>query len=119
MAFVLSWAVLALAIWLAARLLPAVSLAKASDAIWVSALFGIVNFCIGWLIFFALGVGTLGIGFLLAFLTRLVTNAIVLKVVDALTHRLTIKGFGNALLAAAVIAAVSTLADYALPATQH
>ena len=59
-----------------------------------------------------IGVGTLGIGFLLAFLTRWVVDAILLKITDAMTSRLTIKSFGWAMLAALMMSAIGTLGQY-------
>ena len=50
-------------------------------------------------VFDAIGVVTLGIGFLLAFVTRLIVNAFMLKFTDGLTPRINIIGFGNAVLA--------------------
>ena len=62
----------------------------------------------------ALVIGTLGLGFLLAFLTRLVVNAILLKLVDAVSDNLSIDGFGWAFIGAACISVLSGLADYLL-----
>jgi putative membrane protein len=67
---------------------------------------------VGWLLFVIIGIGTLGLGFLLAFVTRWVVNAILLKVTDALTDRLTIRGFGPALLAALVMSVLGTFGEY-------
>jgi hypothetical protein len=50
-------------------------------------------------LFVAIGFGTLGLGFLLAFITRWLVDAIVLKIVDALSRSLEIVSFGRAFLA--------------------
>ena len=56
---------------------------------------------------------------MLAFITRWIVNAILLKVTDVLTSKLTIRSFGSALLASLLIALVGTVADrlFSLPRT--
>ena len=49
---------------------------------------------------------------LLAFITRWVINAIILTIVDALTDRLTIDGFGWALGGALLMSALGTLGEW-------
>ncbi len=78
----------------------------------VAALFGVLNALVGWAVFLAIGVLTLGIGFLLAFLTRLVANAVVLKLTDVLSERLKITGFFPAVAGAAIISVVAALGDF-------
>ena len=114
MNFLLAWLILALGVFAAAELLPGVQVPNFWDAVVVAAIFGALNFFLGWLFFIAIGVFTLGIGFLLAFVTRVIVNAVMLKFTDALTPRLSINGFGNALLAAFVISGVGVLADFAI-----
>ncbi len=110
----ITWLITSLAVWITAIVLPGFSVKNFTSAILVAAIFGILNALIGWLIFGALGIVTLGLGFLLAFITRVIVNAILLKLTDALTDHLTIKGFGNAILGALIISLVSTLCQYAL-----
>lgn len=112
MEFLLAWFILALGVFAAAKLIPGVHVPDFWDAVVVAAIFGVLNFFLGYLFFILLGFATLGIGFLLFFITRLVVNAILLKITDALTPRMTIDGFGNALLAAFVISVVGVLADF-------
>lgn len=111
MEFLLAWLVLALGVFAAAKMIPGVSVPDFWDAVVVAAIFGVLNFFLGWLLYVFLGLATLGIGFLLGFITRLIVNAILLKFTDALTDRMTIKGFGNAVLASLVISVVGILAD--------
>jgi putative membrane protein len=82
------------------------------NALFVSALFGLLNALVGWLVFVAIGVGTLGIGFLLSTLSRWVASAVVLKLVDALSDRLEIRGFGPALAGALVISLAGSLGEW-------
>ncbi|MDZ4657202.1 MAG: phage holin family protein [Bythopirellula sp.] len=114
MNFLLAWLILALGVFAAAKLLPGVHVPNFWDAVVVAAVFGVLNFFLGWLVFVVLGIATLGIGFLLFFITRLFVNAILLKLTDSLTNRIAINGFGNALLAALVISGVGILADMLL-----
>lgn len=110
----ISWLVLAVVMWLTAAIVPGVNVRGAKGAIIVAALFGLLNACVGWLLFVAIGIGTLGLGFLLAFITRWVVNAILLKLVDAISDNLSVASFGRALLAALVMAALSAGADLLL-----
>jgi putative membrane protein len=64
---------------------------------------------LGWLIFAALTVVTLGLAWLFAFVTRVLVNAIVLKLTDRLTDHLTIDSFGWALGGALMMSALGTL----------
>lgn len=111
MDFLISWLILTLGILAAAKLLPGVQVADFWAAVIVAAIFAVLNYLLGWLIFGFLGFATLGIGFLLAFLTRLVVNAILLKLTAAMSDRITIQGFSNAFLAALIISVVGMLAD--------
>jgi hypothetical protein len=56
----------------------------------VAALFGVLNFLLGWLLFAIFAVATLGIAWLLAFITRWIINAILLVITDKLTDHLKI-----------------------------
>lgn len=109
-----SWLVLSLVVLATAALLPGFRVRGFSGALVVAALFGVLNVLIGWLLFVAIGIGTLGIGFVLAFITRWVVNAILLKIVDAMTDRLKIDGFRWALFGAACISGLSLLAERGL-----
>jgi putative membrane protein len=105
----LSWLVLSAAFWITAQVLPGFRLPDFQGALRVSALFGVINWFIGWLLFVVLGVMSLGIGFLLAFLTRWIVNAILLKVTDAVSKSLSIDSFATALWGALLISALGTL----------
>ncbi len=100
------WSVLitSVAVWIAAAVLPGIQIKRFGDAIVVAIVFGIVNFLFGWFLFVFIGIATIGLGFLFAFLTRLVVSALMLMLTDALTDRVKINGFGAAFWGAAVIA---------------
>lgn len=106
-----SWFTYAVAMWLTAKFLPGFSVRGFWGAIKVAALFGILNFLIGWFIYVALGIASLGLGFLFAFITRTLVNAILLKLTGAMSDSLNIKGFATALLAALSISFICGVAD--------
>jgi putative membrane protein len=108
----LSWLVLSLIIAVTAALIPGVTIRGFWGVIVVAAVFGVLNVLIGWLLFTLIGIGTLGLGFLLAFVTRVFVNAILLKIVESLTPRLSIASFGHALLAAVVMSGLGTLFEW-------
>jgi uncharacterized membrane protein YvlD (DUF360 family) len=115
MALLVSWVVVAFALWLANRLVSGFEIAGdwKSFAI-VAALLGVLQFLLGWLIYVVLGVLTLGLGFLFGFVTRLVVTALVLLLADKLSRRLTIGGFVPALLASIIVALTGSVADLVL-----
>lgn len=108
------WAVLSFAFWLTAKIVPGFRVAGLWDAIVVAAIFGVVNFLLGTLLYYAIGIVTLGIGLLLSFLTHWFVNALLLKLTDALTSRLQVRSFGTALLAALVMSLLGMVGTYIL-----
>jgi putative membrane protein len=110
--FLITWLILSLAVWLTATVLPGFHVKSFSSAIIVAALFGVLNFLLGWLFFAVFAIATLGLALLFAFITRWIINAIVLKLVDAMTDHLTIDGFGWALAGAFMMSALGTLGEW-------
>jgi putative membrane protein len=108
----LSWLVLSLAVWVTAVVLPGFHIKSVGSAILVAALFGVLNFLLGWLFFAVLTIATLGLAWLLAFVTRWIINAILLKLTDALTNHLTIDSFGWALGGALMMSVIGTLGEW-------
>ncbi len=104
-----SWLVLSASVWVAALVIPGFEVKRGWGTVKVAALFGVLSWGLGWLIFFVLGVATLGIGFLLAFITRWVVSALLLMLADKLSDSIKIKNFTAALLAALVMSGVGTL----------
>lgn len=107
-----SWFVLALAIWLTAILLPGFEVRGAKGALLVAAVFGLLNWLLGWLLSLFIGIATLGLGFLLAFLTRWLVNAILLKLTDALMKDLTIRSFKVALVGALLMSFFGSVGEW-------
>jgi putative membrane protein len=112
MSLILSWLILSLAVWVTDALLPGFHVKSPKSALLVAAIFGALNFLLGWLLFAIFTVATLGIAWLLAFLTRWIINAILLVVTDKLTDHLKIDSFGWALAGAFVMSLVGTLGEW-------
>jgi putative membrane protein len=112
MGILVTWIVTTLSLFLASRLLDGMTLKGGLVShFFVAALFGILNVFLGQLIYFALGMVTLGLGFLLSFITHLVATAIVLKLADALTSRIRVKDFKTAFLAALIMSITASVAE--------
>jgi len=106
---------LSLAIHLAAVLLLYDTLRRIvgpTPALIAAAIFGLLNLFVGWLLFGVIGVATLGLGFVLAFITRFIVDAILLKATDVFTRRLTIDSVGTVLVAAFMVSALGTLGHW-------
>jgi putative membrane protein len=112
MELLLSWLVLTFAVWATDALLPGFHVKSFGSAILVAAIFGILNFLLGWLLFAAFTVLTLGIAWLLAFITRWIINAILLVLTDKLTDHLKIDSFGWALGGALMMSLVGTAGEW-------
>ena len=110
----LSWLIMAGAFWLTARVLPGFEVRDYRAALIVAAIFGVINWLIGWLLFVLIGIASLGIGFLLSFLTRWLVNALLLKLTDSLSSHLRIDGFRTALIAALMISLLATVGQWLL-----
>jgi putative membrane protein len=112
----LSWLVLGLSVWGTAAILPGFKVNGFGGALKAAAIFGVLNWLLGWLIFVVLGIATLGIGFLLAFITRWIVMAILLQFVGALSSSLRVDSFGTAVLGALIMSGIGTLAEYGIRA---
>jgi putative membrane protein len=111
MELLLSWLILSFAVWLTATVLPGFHVKSFVSAILVAAIFGVLNFLLGWLLFAIFTVATLGLAWLLAFITRWIINAILLKLTDALTDHLTIDSFAWALGGALMMSVIGTVGE--------
>lgn len=114
LAILLSWLVLSVAVWVTAKVLPGFQVRSFAGAVGVAAIFGLLNWALGWLLFVIIGLGTLGLGFLLAFLTRWVVNAVLLKVTDAMSDSLKIKSFATAFVGGLLMSGLGTLGQWLL-----
>jgi len=115
MSLLISWLILSVAVWVTAAVLPGFKVKDFKSAIIVAAVFGLLNFFLGWLLFAMFTVATLGLAWLLAFLTRWFINALLLALTDRLTDHLKIESFKWAVLGALVIALVGAVVTTLLP----
>ncbi|MEO8182420.1 MAG: phage holin family protein [Deltaproteobacteria bacterium] len=109
MGLLVSWLVMSVAFWLTAEILPGFRVKGFRGAVLVAAVFGLVNWLIGWLLFVVIGVASLGLGFLFAFLTRWLVNALLLKVTDSLSSNLSVRDFRTALIGALLLSLFGTI----------
>jgi putative membrane protein len=109
-----SWLILAASVGLTAAVLPGMKVRGFWGAIVAAAIFGLLNYFVGWLFFFGIGVATLGLGFLLTFVTRVLVNAILLKLTDAFTRSISVRGLGTAILGGLLIAVFGTAGEWLL-----
>ncbi len=117
MGFLISWGVVTLSLWAASELLDGMKIEGGFFGHLLTAgVFGLLNVLVGWLLFLVLGFASLGLGFLFAFVTRLVVTAILLKAADALSSKLTVRSFGTALVAALIMSVVSGVSEWVLRA---
>jgi len=112
MSLLVSWLILSIAVWITSAVLPGFHVKDFGSAVLVAAIFGILNFLLGWLLFGVLTVVTLGLAYLLAFITRWIINAILLMLTDRLTDRLKVDSFGWALGGALMMSAIGTAGEW-------
>ncbi|MDT7572328.1 MAG: putative rane protein [Actinomycetota bacterium] len=104
----LRWAVLTLAVWLAAYVVPGVDVAGGFwTYVWVALLFGLVNAIIGPV----LRVISLPFTLLTLGLFALVVNGILVAITAGLSEKFSVGGFFEAFLAALVISLVSMVTN--------
>ena len=115
MSVVWSILIVAFSVWMASLILPGIKIKTFWDSIVISIIFSIVNFLFAKLLFAVIGVATLGLGFVFAFLTRLVVTGLLLKLTDVMTERLEIHNFKWALGGALVITVLSAVIEKVLP----
>jgi putative membrane protein len=107
-----NWLSLSVTLFITSLIVPGFRISGLTGSLVVGAIFGVLNWGIGWLIFGLIGISTLLIGFLFAFVTRWIVNAILLKLTDAFTDHMSIDGFGTALVASAVLSLVSSVLSW-------
>ncbi len=114
MNLLLSWLILSVSVWVTAAILPGIKVRSFGGAIWAAAIFGVLNALLGWLFFTVFAIATLGLAWLLAFLTRWIINAILLSLTGKLTDALEVRSFGSALVGALVMSLVGTFLQWLL-----
>jgi putative membrane protein len=111
-----TWLISAAAVWITAAILPGFKVKGFGSAMGVAAIFGILNALLGWILFHLFSIGTLGLGYLFAFLTVWVVNAILLKITDAMTDSLKIEGWFMTFIGAASISFFTSVGRWVLDA---
>lgn len=109
LALLVGWLSCALGLWVASHIVPGVSLTSFADAIWAGALLGVLQYLLTGPLFVLLGLGTLGIGFVLWFITRWIASALVILLTAALSSRLQVRGFLAALSTAFLVSVAGTV----------
>ena len=113
MHLLLTWLVLSISVWLTAAILPGFKVNGFWGAVKAAAVFGTLNWLLGWFFFVVLSIVTLGIAYLLAFITRWIVMAIILKLSDKLSSSIKIDGFGTALIGALLMTFLGSLVERA------
>lgn len=106
--------VLTVAVALSVALLPGFKVRGDFGVVKVAVVFGLLNWALGKLVFVLIGLSTLGLGFLVAFVTRWLVTALLLKLTAALMETLEIDSFKTAFLAALIVSATGTGAEWLL-----
>jgi uncharacterized membrane protein YvlD (DUF360 family) len=112
--FLIGWIASTLGLWASAQLLSGVRVASLGDAAWAGALLYVLEWLLSGPLFVALGIGTLGVGFLLWFVTRWIVAALVVGLTSRLSDRLDVDGFWNALLTAFIVSLSGSFVRYLL-----
>lgn len=113
-AFLLQWLVLSVAFWGTAQVLPNIEVKSFGSSIIVTAVYATLCFFVGWLLFAVFTIGTLGIAYILAFITWWIIGAMMLMLTDKLTSSFTVKNFPTALVASALIAIFNSIGHWAV-----
>jgi putative membrane protein len=104
MDLLITWAMYTVALAVVAAIVPGFEIKGGLKGhIIVAALFGLLNWALGWLLSAVLTVATLGLFWLLGIIAHTIVLAIVLLITDRFTDRLNIRSFWIAWLAAALI----------------
>lgn len=104
-----TWAALTAAMWVAAGLLPNMEIRGGLKThVTVSAGVGLMMLVTGWIFHLLLGVLSVGLSFVFAFLARVLVGALALKILEALRKDVRVEGFGTALAASLVISLIGS-----------
>ena len=107
----MSWVAFSLSVFITARILPFVHIYSLSTAVGVAAVYGVLKFCLYWVLFFL----SLPFIFLTLGLFLLVLNAIFLWITDKMIDGFEIDSFLHTLVASAVISVFDLFLRWILP----
>lgn len=109
MSMVIAWVAASLGLWIASKTLNDVRLASVGDALWGGALLAVLQWALTWLFSVAIGIGTLGLGFVFWFITRWIASALVIMLASKLSSRFDVRGFWPALFTAFIVSAAGSV----------
>lgn len=97
----------------ASRMMPSVQVRNFKTALLVAFFIGVLSFLVGWLFTFILNLATLGVFYFLGlgFITRIISFAIVIEIVDQLNKGFNTRGFLPSLWLAVILAIVGAIMD--------
>lgn len=117
MGLVISWVSAAVAVFVTASFLSGFHVRNGfKGALLVAAVLGLLNALFGQLLFHVIGLGTLGLGYLMRPITRWLVMTVMLVVTDKVSKTLKIDGFGIAVIGAIAITVVSEVVGRVLHA---
>ena len=108
------WVLLTIAFLAAAAVVPGFDIKNPKSGFWVAATFAVMNVVIAPILTAVFGAVTLGLACLLPGVLRFVITVIVIKIVDAVSDHLKVKGLFPAVLAAIVLSVVAAMLEYGL-----
>lgn len=114
MTILVSWFVLSLAFLGTAWLLPGMKLKGVGGAVGSAAVYGVLNFLLAKALFVLLSLITLGLGWVLAFITTWVVNVILLKMTDSISDSIELESTGTAMAGAFLISVISAVIRFLL-----
>jgi uncharacterized membrane protein YvlD (DUF360 family) len=108
----ISWVFLTIAFLAAAALVPGFDIKNPKSGFWVAATFGVLNVVVAPVLATLFAGVTLGLVCLLPGVLRFIITVILIKLVDALSDNLKVKGLFPAVLAAIVMSVTAAVLDY-------
>jgi uncharacterized membrane protein YvlD (DUF360 family) len=110
-----AWLMSAASIWVTAEILSGFRVTRgALDLLIVAAILGLLNALLGGLLFFVIGIGTLGIGWLLAPVTQIIVTGLLLMLTDKFSDSLEINDVPTAFLGALVMTIIYNIGMWLL-----
>lgn len=109
-----AWVTLAFGLWIISALVPGFRVNGFKGALIGGAVFAVIHFFVGWFLFVMIGLGTLFLGFIFAFITRWIVTAIVLKMAGAVSDNIDVDTFRTALIASGLLSVLSAIRDVLL-----
>lgn len=110
--FIINWIILSLAFAGVSYLMPSITVRDTKSTLIVSAIYAVLSAIVGKILFLLFGIGTLGLAWLLGFITWWIIGALMLLLTDKLTSRFSVKNFKTALIGSALITLLNALGHW-------